>query len=267
MGAGEDECGDDELFEGERTMTPLITKAINFFPELAADYKWFDMEECDRTKYYSHLDNIHILNTHKLPFNRCALVGYDLNNGTYAVLVEQETSGKHEGFWCIRAATKFEDARKGLQIDPVFRINLAQIDKETGIKIYFEEPEWNDNQQVLECVSISVTIITSFLENIQTQTTQSHTPIPSKNHAKRIRQGKMPLFSWHTVVIESPKPATPHQGGTHASPRLHDVRGHWVTRSGKRFWRKPHQRGDGSKGIVFHDYRIVGEKVLTIGAG
>lgn len=237
-------------------MTPLITETVCYFPELAADYKWFDMTGLDHTKYYSHLDNINILNTHKLPFTRCALAGHDLNHSKYAVLVEQETSGKHEGLWCIRAATKFEDERKRLQFDPVFRINPEQHDKETGIKIYYEEMKWNESQAALECTSISITIVSLFLETIEAQAIQSHTPIPSKNHAKRMRQGKLPLFSWHTVVIEPSKPAAPHQGGTHASPRLHDVRGHWVNRNGKRFWRKPHQRGDAALGISFHDYKI-----------
>ena len=60
-----------------------------------------------------------------------------------------------------------------------------------------------------------------------------------------------------TGKIEPPKPKGESQGGTHASPRLHDRRGHWRnTRSGKRVWVKQCKVGDPSKGSVFHDYRF-----------
>jgi hypothetical protein len=41
------------------------------------------------------------------------------------------------------------------------------------------------------------------------------------------------------------EPSQP-QGGTHASPGEHSVRGHWaVSKLGKRFWKNPHRRGSG----------------------
>ena len=48
-----------------------------------------------------------------------------------------------------------------------------------------------------------------------------------------------------------------HQGGTHASPRQHERRGHWRTyRSGKRVWVKNCVVGDPSLGHVKHAYVV-----------
>lgn len=76
---------------------------------------------------------------------------------------------------------------------------------------------------------------------------------------KRIRKGKKPLYEWRTIEIKPSAMRNPLKGGTHASPRLHDVRGHWaVSKKGKRYWVKPHRRGDSAKGTIFHDY-VTGE--------
>ena len=244
-------------------MTPLITKAITFFPELAADYKWFDIADIDHGIEYTHERNMALIKQ-PLPFSKCAIAGIDMDGQTYAVLVSQE----NDKLLVHGANTLANTDNLRVQIDPVFRMNPMEENTDDGITIFYGDKQFYENENAKQVTNISIIVIGTFLKNLYEQKINTvYTPVPSKNHVKRIRQGKMPLFSWHTVVIEPPKPATPHQGGTHASPRLHDVRGHWVTRSGKRFWRKPHQRGDGSKGVVFHDYRVVGEKVLRIGAG
>ncbi|HRL98921.1 MAG TPA: hypothetical protein PLE22_05695 [Acidovorax sp.] len=75
---------------------------------------------------------------------------------------------------------------------------------------------------------------------------------PSLINSKRRAKGKPPaLFDWHTVVIAPPPEPGPPKGGTHASPRLHDRRGHWRTyASGKRGWVKECKVGSPSKGTV-----------------
>lgn len=74
---------------------------------------------------------------------------------------------------------------------------------------------------------------------------------------RKIKEGKLPFYDWHTVLIEPPKPQAESRGGTHASPRRHQARGHWRTyKSGKRGWVKECWRGDASKGTVFKDYEL-----------
>ena len=89
---------------------------------------------------------------------------------------------------------------------------------------------------------------------------QAYKPTPQRTfiNAKRKAKGKSALtFDWHTVEIEPSKAKNDPQGGTHASPRRHQVRGHWRTyKSGKRGWVKECWKGDASKGIVFKDYQL-----------
>jgi hypothetical protein len=71
-------------------------------------------------------------------------------------------------------------------------------------------------------------------------------------------KGKSPLFSWHTVKIEPPKPKQEHRGGTHATPRLHDRRGHLRRlANGNTCWVRACKVGDASKGVVFKDYEVM----------
>lgn len=74
---------------------------------------------------------------------------------------------------------------------------------------------------------------------------------------RKIAQGKLPTYDWTTVVIKATAPKAEPKGGTHASPRQHDRRGHIRRlRTGKNVWVKPHKVGDAKLGIVFHDYQI-----------
>lgn len=75
-------------------------------------------------------------------------------------------------------------------------------------------------------------------------------------NAKRRKKHKKPFYEWTTVVVNH-APRAESKGGTHASPRQHEVRGHYArSRLGKMFWRKAHKRGDPSLGVVFHDYTV-----------
>jgi hypothetical protein len=92
---------------------------------------------------------------------------------------------------------------------------------------------------------------------ITEQPAVAYTSNPSPKNPSRIKRGKKPLFEWTTVVIQPRAPKAEPKGGTHASPRQHDRRGHWVTSPrGKRFWRKPSRVGKARDGIIFHDYAV-----------
>jgi hypothetical protein len=89
------------------------------------------------------------------------------------------------------------------------------------------------------------------------QRSTAYVPTVAKTftNQRKIAQGKTPSYDWHTVVIEAVQPKGKPQGGTHASPRLHDRRGHLRRlRSGKNVWVKPCKVGDPTKGIVWKDY-------------
>lgn len=74
---------------------------------------------------------------------------------------------------------------------------------------------------------------------------------------RKIAAGKMPTYDWKTVVIGPKQPKSEYKGGTHASPRQHERRGHLRTlKGGKSIWVKPHKVGNAALGSVFHDYVV-----------
>lgn len=84
-----------------------------------------------------------------------------------------------------------------------------------------------------------------------------HKATSNPSNAKRIKKGKAPLYEWRTVQLERKPPELPAapQGGTHASPRLHQRRGHWATsKLGKKYWRRETVVGKPENGMIFHDY-------------
>lgn len=106
-------------------------------------------------------------------------------------------------------------------------------------------------------------VLASVVQRLQYQST-AYRPERAGTAAqqrKRIKQGKKPLFAWHTVTIAAaPKAAiaTPDVAGTHASPRAHERRGHWRTykATGRRVWVKNCRVGNPADGVIFKDYKI-----------
>lgn len=76
--------------------------------------------------------------------------------------------------------------------------------------------------------------------------------------ASAIKRKPVYKLSYTTVQLPGVKSERkPHHGGTHASPRQHERRGHWRTyRSGKRVWVKNCVVGDPSLGHVKHAYVV-----------
>jgi len=82
---------------------------------------------------------------------------------------------------------------------------------------------------------------------------------------RKIAQGKTPTYDWHTVTIGLTHQKQEHQGGTHASPRLHDRRGHLRhLHTGKNVWVKSCKVGNAELGNVFHDYKIIAKEENVI---
>jgi hypothetical protein len=92
---------------------------------------------------------------------------------------------------------------------------------------------------------------------LQGEELEYYKPSNMGNNEKRKRKGKAGLYEWRTVTLERKRHGLPSapKGGTHASPRLHQRRGHWATsKLGKRFWRAESVVGKAENGMIFHDY-------------
>ena len=79
---------------------------------------------------------------------------------------------------------------------------------------------------------------------------------------KAMRNNMLPTWEYRLVEIDPTyKEPRPHQGGTHASPRQHERRGHYRHyKSGKVVWVEAHTVGDPTRGYIKHSYTTVGEK-------
>jgi len=239
-------------------MTPNVQIAVMLHPDKAADYKWFDIGNMKENKDFGH-DEVAALLSQPVPFDNFGIAGVDLDGVPYAVLVNKGATGsEYEGALLLNSAIFRRNSTRPKQYVPGFWLRPQMFGTDAGLQISFVNPKDAQSQFVVEASKVGALILALFLEEIHQPNVQykMYTATPKTNNAKRIRQGKKPLFDWHTVLIEPPRQKLPDQGGTHASPRLHDVRGHWVNRNGKRYWRKAHQRGDASLGVVFHDYKL-----------
>jgi len=98
-------------------------------------------------------------------------------------------------------------------------------------------------------------------KNITTETV----PAPVKLNNKRKKKGKLPIFSYKTLVI---KPTTKKQQSTPKhlwNNRIHLSRGHFKTYTAEkpllgkhvgRYWWQPHVRGQNHEGVVMKDYEV-----------
>jgi len=88
------------------------------------------------------------------------------------------------------------------------------------------------------------------------------TPTPDQVaiNRKRINKGKKPLVEFRMITVDGNKHDTLKSlpQGTHASPRLHWRRGHWLTmrNSGKKVWIDPMLIGDEKNGKIIKDYAV-----------
>lgn len=83
---------------------------------------------------------------------------------------------------------------------------------------------------------------------------------PLRKQMRAMAEGRAPLYDFHVLKIrsDSKEPRGEHLGGTHATPRLHWVRGHirhYAT--GNQTYVRPHTRGDPALGAVDKTYEVM----------
>lgn len=216
-------------------MTPLIRKAVKFAPE-PETAMWFDvgqMEPTQATKIPAQM----LMN---LPYHRTGIVGLD-------------TGGKDFALWLLKGDGTVTVGGCSMWHGGKYFHPYAYVSTDDGFKIYQK-----DKEITLEDVKPVHRMVLAVLAKLSMYSAGYRaTPQRTFINTKRAAKGKPALsFDWHTVVIEPPQQKNDHQGGTHATPRRHQVRGHWRTyKSGKKGWVKECWKGDASKGTVFKDYK------------
>lgn len=97
-------------------------------------------------------------------------------------------------------------------------------------------------------------------------TYETVTPDAAENK-KLIKAGKYPMYEYKKLVLnpEQPRVVHPHQGGTHASPRMHTRRGHnRKLKSGKTIWINDCTVGKSSAGVIEKDYLVACQATASL---
>lgn len=223
-------------------MTPLISRMIKFAPDPELAH-WFDTGGAS-IRPGGHVPDAEMF---KLPYPVCCIVGTQANGTAFVLRLQTSDTAKSMS---VTGIFDWNNGQGQFGFDPLL---LTLTDQGIQASTPEGEPPENENfRPVLRHIE-------DFLLALEGgQTAYVPKARPSFINSKRAAKGKGPvLFDWHTVTI-GPRPE-PHgsKGGTHASPRLHDRRGHWrTTASGKRVWVKDCKVGDASRGVVFKDYKI-----------
>lgn len=220
-------------------MTPLIQEMVAINPEKAVDHNWFDMSAA----YRREQDITGEILSRPLPYPKMALVcAYEDKKALLFVSRVGKTT----------AVAGLQWQKKIKQDIPGF---IFLVDEE-GIKVKHINGTQFD-YRTSHATGV-LAFLAAFLKSLETEPAIGHLPIKRPNWEKKIRQGKVPTYDWTTVVIEPSRPKNEPQGGTHASPRWHERRGHWRTikKTGNRVWVKNCEVGDKARGAVFHDYKL-----------
>jgi hypothetical protein len=220
-------------------MNPLIQEMVAMNPERAVDHHWFDMSAAYRREQAVSGDIL----SRPLPYPQTALVcAYEDKKALLFVSRVGEITGVAGLQW----------SKKSVYDIPGF---IYVVDDE-GVKVRHKDGTPFDYRTSYATGVLA--FIAAFAESLEFSPATGYLPVRRANWEKKARQGKVPTYDWKTVVIEPAKPKGESQGGTHASPRWHERRGHWRTikKTGKKVWVKNCAVGDKALGAVFHDYQI-----------
>jgi hypothetical protein len=219
-------------------MTPLISEFAKITRD-AEKWSWFDCGNIPELLEARVDDELFAM-----PYPRTAFVGVDNDGSKFCIAL---IAGDNH----VSVTGRYDTGKFPANIEPFSYINTDE-----GMRIYGgegrEPPPRGHYLSVIALISRFVQCLDT------TQTAYLPTPKKSFLNSARAAKGKPPaLFDWHTVEISPRKLKSDPLGGTHASPRLHDRRGHWrICSGGKKVWVKSCKVGDASKGVVFKDYKV-----------
>lgn len=225
------------------TMKMMVAKGVD-----VADTHWFDISAMPKdTEVQSDW-----LRDYRPPFERCVVIfqGPARDGRIYEVLMIVSGADPEEG---IRVGV-YKGAHGEKPRALPLMVYIMDGDQLRYGPVEDDKPVQKDEAELM------LALVAGWYQ-LLAQSMQAYVPTvrDTFTNRRKIAQGKVPSYDWRTVVITpcKPQPASQHKGGTHASPRQHDRRGHLRhLRNGKNVWVRPCKVGDPSRGTVFHDYEV-----------
>ena len=211
------------------------------------DIKWFDLSGGFTDQQRADLDPVM---THRPPFDKCFVVwkGKTKTHASYEVLMLVAGNDPEDGI-----TVSMWKGPTGTRLRPI------------PAMFYFIEGDQirygavNDDEPVDKELAELMLAQVGVWYGLMDRRIEAYIPTvrDTFTNRRKMQQGKAPTYDWTTVYIDPAKPRSDSKGGTHASPRLHDRRGHLRRlTTGKNVWVKACKVGDASKGAIFHDYKI-----------
>ena len=213
-------------------MTPLIAEMVRMTPDPESGH-WFDLGEVPDSIEFILDPEVMV----HLPYDVVFIVARALEARMVVKAMFNDDSVRVSGCVFINDSTT--------QVGP-----FMYAEKDGGIGVYPEGAAGHPSTMA------AMAIIQTLLTRLEAQQTAYKPTIRETfTNRRKIAQGKKPSYDWRTVTV-LPRERSDDLGGTHASPRAHDRRGHWRTLKTKKVWVKPCKVGDPSAGQVFHDYKV-----------
>lgn len=132
-----------------------------------------------------------------------------------------------------------------------------------GFSAYKEYPEEQRPTRVMRDLSDEVFATLHLLTALAIDHGRYETlPAPTKLNKKRAQKGRTPFYEYKVLdivadILQASPVSKPHQGGTHASPRMHKRRGHIRRlRSGRTTWVRHMIIGKPGAGAVEKEYSV-----------
>jgi hypothetical protein len=233
-------------------MTPLIRETIAWTTTTGMDpteLQWFDISGLTADQVGTKTDT---LMTCRPPFGRCFVVerAPSKTHASYDVMAVVVGDDPHEGIiidmW--RGPTNVMPSKIPTMLYTIEGDRVMYGPTEEGSEVTEEEARF-----------VLGVLIKWYYSMMAFKTAYQPFVKPTFTNQRKIAAGKPPSYDWRTVVIDGKNVKGEHKGGTHASPRLHDRRGHSrKLPDGRIVWVRPCKVGDASRGVVFHDYKIIG---------
>lgn len=226
-------------------MTPLVKELAGRWPQ-AELYSWFDIGDLSGERRTITVDATELVH---LPFERTMLCGREMTGEKFAISMVDR--GDHIS---VVGIVQSPSTPSGYTAFGMF--NYRATDQGLALMKGPKDDVEPDKQYCLNVLAI----VDSAFSKINAGTTAYRaTAKPnSPTNQRRAKQGRPPLiYDWHTVELPAKSARGDGLGGTHASPRRHERRGHWrMTPTGKRVFVRQCWVGDASKGTVFKDYKV-----------
>lgn len=230
--------------------TQLVRSTMRLMADAGVDpieMFWFDLTGAFTDTQRVNLDP---LMTHRPPFEKCMVVwkGATRHHPNYEVLMMVAGNDPEEGI-----VVSMWKGPSGTVLQPLPA--MVYLIEDDNIRYGGLDDDHPVDKEIAELMLAQVGAWYAAMDK------RTEVYVPSVRgtftNRRKIAAGKAPAYEWKTVYIEPTQPRQAPKGGTHASPRLHDRRGHLRRlKSGKNVWVKAHKVGDSSNGLVFHDYAI-----------